>query len=138
MSEPLTEFFWSVRVYMEDTDVGGIVYHVNYLKYMERARTECLRSLGFDKQYIFNQESMFVVHSMSVNYKSPAELDQELKVEAHIMQLRRTSIIFRQNILRGSEILCEAKVSIACVNKKQMRPTAMPEAIFHALKTYTH
>jgi 4-hydroxybenzoyl-CoA thioesterase len=138
MRKPLAEFFWPVRVYMEDTDTGGIVYHVNYLKFMERARTECLRALGFDKQFIFDQESMFVVHSMTIDYKMPAQLDQELKVEAHIMQLKRTSIIFRQNILRDGQLLCAAMVTIACVSKQKMRPTAMPESMYRALQQYTH
>lgn len=137
-SMPLAEFFWPVRVYMEDTDAGGIVYHVNYLKYMERARTECLRALGFEKSWIFDQDSMFVVHSMAIDYKMPALLDQELKVEAHIMKLRRTSIIFRQNILRGDQALCLAEVSIACVDKNRMRPIAMPDDIYQVLKTHTH
>ncbi len=138
MNKVLSEFFWLARVYMEDTDAGGIVYHVNYLKFMERARTECLRALGFDKQFIFEQESMFVVHSLSVDYKSPAQLDQELKVEAHIMQLRRTSIIFRQNIYAVDAPLCLAKVSVACVSKKTMRPMAMPDVMYQALKNYTN
>lgn len=123
---------------MEDTDAGGIVYHVNYLKFMERARTECLRALGFDKQFLFEQESMFVVHSLSVDYKAPAQLDQALKVEAHIMQLRRTSIIFRQNIYRADELLCLATVGIACVSKSTMRPAAMPDVMYKALKNYTN
>jgi 4-hydroxybenzoyl-CoA thioesterase len=138
MNKPLSEFCWQVRVYMEDTDAGGIVYHGNYLKYMERARTECMRALGFDKQFIFEQESMFVVHSLAIDYKLPAQLDQELKVEAHIMQLRRTSIIFRQNIYAGDKPLCMAKVSIACVGKNTLRPMAMPDVMYQALKIYTN
>lgn len=135
--EPLAEFLWTMRAYMEDTDAGGIVYHVNYLKFMERARTECLRSLGFDKQYIFGQDLMFVVHSLAIDYKMPAQLDEELNVEAHIMQLKRTSIIFRQNTLRDNELLCQAEVKIACVTKEAMRPVAMPEIIYKALIDYT-
>jgi tol-pal system-associated acyl-CoA thioesterase len=133
MSKPLAEFNWRLRAYMEDTDAGGIVYHVNYLKFMERARTESLRSLGFDKNYIFNQSSMFVVHSLNVDYKKPALLDEELIVEANVMQLKRSSIIFRQNIYRSEEVLCEANVRIACVDKETMKPTAMPDEIFQAL-----
>lgn len=134
MNTLLSEFFWPVRVYMEDTDAGGIVYHINYLKFMERARTECLRALGFDKTYIFEQDSMFVVHSMEINYRVPAQLDDTLQVEAHIMQLKRTSMIFRQNISRNNDVLCEAKVTIACVCKKRMRPVAMPVEIYQMLQ----
>ncbi len=137
LQQPLAEFYWPLRAYMEDTDAGGIVYHVNYLKFMERARTECLRALGFDKQFIFELDSMFVVHSLSVDYKIPAQLDEELIVEAHIMQLKRTSIIFRQNIIRENELLCQADVKIACVSKAAMRPVAMPEAMYKALIDYT-
>jgi len=134
MSEPLAIFHWAVRAYMEDIDAGGIVYHVNYLKYMERARTESLRALGYDKNYIFNQSSMFVVHSLNVDYKKPALLDEELIVEANVMKLKRSSIIFRQNIYRGQEVLCAAEVKIACVDKQTMKPTAMPDEIFSSLK----
>ena len=134
---PLAEFYWPVRVYMEDTDAGGIVYYVNYLKFMERARTESLRSLGFEKQYILGLDSMFVVHSLSVDYKIPAQLDEQLIVEAHVMQLKRTSIIFRQNIYRENELLCRADVKIACMSKEMMRPVAIPELMYKALKDYT-
>ena len=132
--QPLAEFFWPVRAYMEDTDAGGIVYYVNYLKFMERARTESLRGLGFGKEFIFEQQSMFVVHSLSVDYILPARLDDELLVEAHILQLKRTSVLFRQNICRGGEILCRAWVKIACIDKAYMRPVAMPEVMYTALK----
>lgn len=138
MTDALTEFWWPVRVYIEDTDAGGIVFHGNYLKYMERARTECLRALGFDKQFVVGQELMFVVHSLQIDYKMPARLDEELKVEAHIMQLRKTSIIFRQNIVRGDQLLCLATVGIACISKSQMRPMAIPASLYRALKNYSH
>lgn len=134
----LLPFFWPLRAYIEDTDAGGIVFYVNYLKFMERARTESLRALGFGKQFILNQDAMFVVHSLNVDYKKPALLDEELRVEAHIMQLKRTSMIFRQNIYRDvdgiTELLCCASVKIACVSKEQMRPTAIPGVVLDAIK----
>ena len=133
--QPLSEFFWPVTIYMEDTDAGGIVFYANYLKYMERARTECLRALGFDKRFIFTCDSMFVVHSLNVEYKAPAALDDELQVEAHILQLKRTAIVFRQNVWRGEELLCEAQVKIACVDKTRMRPCPIPDAIREKLKS---
>lgn len=137
-TEPLLRFFWKLRAYIEDTDAGGIVYYVNYLKFMERARTESLRQLGFGKQFILNQDSMFVVHSLAVDYKKAALLDEELTVEAFIMQLRPSSIIFRQNIYRDeagqSELLCSAIVKIACVSKVEMRPIAMPNEVLVAIK----
>lgn len=137
MTEPLYAFNWPVRVYMEDTDAGGIVFYINYLKYMERARTECLRNLGFDKQSIFSEQLMFVVHSLNVDYKASAQLDECLNVEASIMQLKRTSVIFRQNVCRDTELLCAANVKIACVDRSTMKPAAIPEAMYHAIKEAT-
>src|SRR5690606_7324226 len=80
-----SEFCWPLRVYIEDTDAGGIVFYVNYLKYMERARTEMLRSVGFDKDFIFSEALMFVVHSVEVRYRAPARLDDQLIATAHIL-----------------------------------------------------
>lgn len=137
MTEPLISFEWPVRVYMEDTDAGGIVFYVNYLKYMERARTECLRRFGFDKTGIFNRDAMFVVHSMQLAYKAPAQLDECLIVEAHIIQLKRSSVIFRQNVYRDDELLCEAQVKIACVDRVQMKPVAIPDIMYQTLKNPT-
>lgn len=136
LAEPLAEFFWPVRVYIEDTDAGGIVFYVNYLKYMERARTECLRALGFAKAGIMDDEAMFVVHSLNVDYKAPAKLDELITVEAHIMQTRHSSVIFRQNVWRDEELLCAASVKIACVNRSTLKPMAMPEALHMRLKKY--
>lgn len=137
-NQPLTEFTWPVRIYIEDTDAGGIVYYVNYLKYMERARTECLRALGFAKAGIMDDKAMFVVHSLQVDYKAPAKLDELITVEAHIMQVRHSSVIFRQNIWRDKELLCGAKVKIACVNRNSLKPMAMPDALHSSLKQSIH
>ncbi len=137
--EPLKRFLWPIRVYIEDTDAGGIVFYVNYLKFMERARTESLRTLGFGKQFILGKDSMFVVHSLQVDYKKPAELDEELVVEAHVMQIKRTSIVFRQNIYRRQEnenaLLCAASVKIACVSSENMKPSAIPAEILTAFQS---
>lgn len=134
LEHPLREFFWQARTYIEDTDAGGIVYHGNYLNFMERARTESLRDLGFDKSFIFDAECIFVVHSLQIDYKRPAKLDELLTIEAHIMQLRRSSIIFRQNILRGDELLSQAQVKIACIDKEKQKPCAIPVPIYRALQ----
>lgn len=128
------EFNFQVRAYIEDTDAGGIVYHANYLNFMERARTECLRSLGFDKSFIFESSHIFVVHSLAINYKKPAQLDELLTIEANIMKLKRTSIIFRQNIYRDGELLSEATVKVACIDKENMKPAAIPVGMFMRLK----
>lgn len=129
----LREFYWPVRVYIEDTDAGEIVYYVNYLKFMERARTELMRELGFGKRFIFDQQLMFVVHSLNVNYRKPARLDDQLSVSANVIKLGRTYILFEQTICRESEILCSAQVKIACVDKQTVKPTAIPAQILDTL-----
>jgi len=122
-------FSWPVRVYIEDTDAGGIVYYVNYLKFMERARTEALRSLGFGKQFIFEQDEMFVVHSMQVDYRAPARLDDELAVSANVIRRARTYLLFQQTVMRQDELLCAAEIKVACVGRKNLKPTAIPGII---------
>jgi 4-hydroxybenzoyl-CoA thioesterase len=122
-------FSWPVRVYIEDTDAGGIVYYVNYLKFMERARTEALRSLGFGKQFIFDNEEMFVVHSMQVDYRAPARLDDELVVSADLIRRARTYLVFRQTVMRRDELLCAAEIKVACVARQNMKPAAIPGII---------
>ena len=133
----LREFFWQARAYIEDTDAGGIVYHANYLNFMERARTESLRSLGFDKSDIFDADCIFVVHSLQIDYKKPAKLDDKLNIEAHVLQLKRSSILFRQNIWRETELLSTATVKIACIDKIEQKPAAIPAAIHKALSAVT-
>lgn len=118
-----------LRVYIEDTDAGGIVYYINYLKFMERARTELLRSLGFAKTAICSEDLMFVVHSAQINYKRPARLDELLSVSATIAVLRRTHLIFKQTITRSGELICSADVKVACVERHGLRPRAMPAAV---------
>lgn len=129
-------FSWPVRVYIEDTDAGGIVYYVNYLKFMERARTEALRSLGFGKQFIFEQDEMFVVHSMQVDYRQPARLDDELTVSADVIRRARTYLLFRQTVMRQDELLCAAEIKVACVARQNMKPTAIPRIIADRLAQF--
>src|SRR5690554_2326841 len=96
-----SEFQLPVRVYVEDTDAGGIVYYVNYLKYLERARTEWFRHHGFEKAAVFRDNLMFVVHSLSINYHRPARLDDLLTATARVLQAGRTFFIMEQRVLRG-------------------------------------
>jgi len=120
------EFSHKLRVYIEDTDAGGIVYYVNYLKFMERARTEFMRSLGFGKNFIFNSDLMFVVRDLTVSYMLPARLDDELEATAGIQQLRGAGIVFQQCIRRGEELLARAEVTIACVDRAGLKPRRLP------------
>ncbi|MGI9293484.1 MAG: tol-pal system-associated acyl-CoA thioesterase [Pseudomonadales bacterium] len=123
-----------LRVYIEDTDAGGIVYYINYLKFMERARTELLRSLGFAKTAILGEDLMFVVHSAQINYKRPARLDELLSVSATIAVMRRSYLIFKQTITRDSELICAADVKVACVDRQGLRPKAMPTLVQAEIK----
>jgi 4-hydroxybenzoyl-CoA thioesterase/acyl-CoA thioester hydrolase len=118
-----------LRVYIEDTDAGGIVYYINYLKFMERARTELLRSLGFAKTAILSEDLMFVVHSAQINYRRPARLDEMLSVSASIAEMRRTYLIFNQTITRDGELICAADVKVACVDRLGLRPRAIPAPV---------
>ncbi len=127
-------FAVTVRVYIEDTDAGGIVYYVNYLKFMERARTEFMRALGYGKTAIFSDDKMFVVHSANVQYLGAARLDDELSVTAVPLKVARSNIIFEQSVFRGGELLCRGEVRIACVDRATQKPCAMPDAMFEQVK----
>lgn len=122
----MSEFSLAVRVYVEDTDAGGIVYYVNYLKFMERARTEWFRDLGFEKPAMFREDLMFVVHSLAIDYRRPAQLDDQLRVTVQVIEAGRTFLQMAQKVFRGDELLCAAQVKIACVSRQGMRPTAIP------------
>lgn len=122
-----------LRVYIEDTDAGGIVYYVNYLKYFERARTELMRALGFARAALPEAGCQFVVHSMQVEYLRPARLDDSLVAEASIASAGRASIDFAQRVLRGAEELCRGRVRIACVDPVTQRPRALPAQLKNRL-----
>ncbi|MBU3058062.1 tol-pal system-associated acyl-CoA thioesterase [Pseudomonas indica] len=119
------------RVYYEDTDAGGIVYYVNYLKFMERARTERLRDLGFAQSALVGENLLFVVHSSEARYHAPARLDDELTVSAEIIELNRASLRFRQQVRRVADdaLLCEGQFLVACVRADSLKPRAIPEAL---------
>ncbi len=136
----MTDLFqWPLRVYIEDTDAGGIVYYVNYLKFMERARTEYLRSLGFGKQFIFNADAMFVVHSLNSEYLKPARLDDELVVTAHVVKSGKAFLALEQKVYRSAkgdvamELLCKAEVKLACVDRQTIKPRRIPDKVLKAV-----
>lgn len=120
-------FAITLRVYIEDTDAGGIVYYVNYLKFMERSRTEFLRALGYDKPAILEGGQLLVVHSANANYKRPARLDDLLKVTTTPIKVARSYVEFQQQVLRDDELLCEGIIRIACVQSETMKPCALPK-----------
>lgn len=127
-------FAIGLRVYIEDTDAGGIVYYVNYLKFMERSRTEFMRSLGYGKTAIFSEDKMFVVHSANVQYLGAARLDDELDITTWPLKVARSNIVFEQSVLRGGELLCRGEIRIACVDRASNRPCAMPDAMYDQVK----
>ncbi|MBT5331754.1 MAG: tol-pal system-associated acyl-CoA thioesterase [Porticoccaceae bacterium] len=122
----LVEFSLPVRVYIEDTDAGGIVFYVNYLKFMERARTEWLRSLGFDKAGANRESFQFVVKSVEIEYSAPARLDDQLLVTAELLHCRGASMDIAQKVYRGDSILCSSKIVIACVSGANLKPMRIP------------
>ena len=133
----MTEFSITVRVYIEDTDAGGIVYYVNYLKYMERCRTELLRSFGYGKAAMLDGGLLLVVKSAQIDYRKPARLDDELIITAAPKKVARTYTVVKQAVYCNDKCLCEGEIKIACVSGGEvMRPAALPEDIYEKLKKY--
>lgn len=126
-----TTFVHRCRVYYEDTDAGGIVYYVNYLKFMERARTERLRALGFNQSQLADENLLFVVHSAQARYHAPARLDDELMVTAEVSETNRASLKFHQQVRRAADdvLLCEGQFLVACVRADSLKPRAIPEVL---------
>ena len=131
------EFSLPLRVYIEDTDAGGIVFYVNYLKFMERARTEFMRQLGFGKDAILNRDLMFVVRDVALHYHLPARLDDELLATAAIDKLGGASMTLRQTVRRGEDTLVSGTVTIACVVSGGVTPMRMPPEMRDALKQWS-
>ena len=129
------EFSFTVRIYIEDTDPGGIVYYVNYLKFMERARTEFMRSLGFDRSATFNSASMFVVRDLAIRYLSPAFLDDEITVTVAVANVKGASIGMRQNIFRGENELVDASLSLVWVDRENLMPSRLSKEMRLALRS---
>lgn len=125
-----------IRVYYEDTDAGGVVYYANYLKFLERARTEFIRALGVEQRRLFEETGLaFAVRSLSAEYLKPARLDDELSVMTAIEALGRAQVTFAQSIRRAQETLLTAKVRVACLDLARGRATAMPPPLHEQLAT---
>ncbi len=123
-----------IRVYYEDTDAGGVVYYANYLKYFERARTEWLRHLGVDQSQLAKTEGrLFVVKNVEIQYRRPAKLDDELSIQTEVSRLGRASIQFEQSALCGGELLCEATVTVCCVDATSFRPVDLGHTVRNLL-----
>jgi len=131
-----TPFSFGVRVYWEDTDAGGIVYYANYLKFMERARTEWLRALGVEQEVLKAEQGlMFVVVHADVSFRKPARYGDNLQVTCVLDERSRASLTFRQRILRGStqELLVEGLVRIACLDANKLKPRGLPEVVLREI-----
>lgn len=127
----------SVRVYYEDTDAGGIVYHASYLRYAERGRTEFIRALGVDQQQLRQETGLgFAVTRLTIDYLKPGLLDDLLTVVTEVVSAKRVSADFRQIVRRGEEVLARLDVRVACLDRRG-RPARLPSALVQA-KTVTH
>jgi acyl-CoA thioester hydrolase len=132
----LSGFSWAARVYWEDTDGGGIVYYANYLRFLERARTEWLRSLGHSQQELARSPGiLFAVAGLSIEYRRPARLDDELLITCEPRGERAAAMRFAQRIERvpGGELLVEADVRVVCLDARTLRPKRLPEFLLEAL-----
>lgn len=134
---PAAESFrWPVRVYYEDTDSGGVVYYANYLRYLERARTEWLRSLGFAQRELAAREGIvFVVRSVAIEYLRPSWIDDSLQVTVEPVKVGASLMVVVQRVMRAEELLVSAEVKVACVDARTFKPLRIPQAILARMGT---
>ena len=139
MANLIEPFLWPVRVYYEDTDAGGVVFYANYLKYLERARTEWLRSFGFEQDQLrLEYGIVFAVRSVDIKYLKPARFNQQLTVSVHNIELKRASMAMQQLVSNidedKNELFVKATVNVVCLNSEQFSPSPIPKPIFEVLK----
>ncbi len=126
----MKEFSWTIRVYYEDTDAAGVVYHSNYLKYMERARTEWLRAIGFSQQVLREETgAIIVISKLDMKFIKPAKLDDLLEVKSTLIKASGASLLFDQSIEKSQEKLCAARVKGVCLNALTFKPQRLPAAL---------
>ena len=127
---PAFKHSFAVRVYYEDTDMGGVVFYANYLKFMERGRSEWLRAAGVNQSDVANMfQRVFVVTCLDIRYKKPAKLDDLLEIHSAVTRMGHASLHFAQKVLRSDELLVESTIQIGCVNTVNMRPAPIPESV---------
>ena len=127
-------FRWPVRVYFQDTDAGGVVFHATYLDFFERARMEFLRAIGFDSTRLAAEHQiLFIVRHLDIAYRRPAALDDLLNVTVAVQRIGRAQFTLSQEALRADEMLVEAKVNLACVRPGSFKPAPIPQALRAAL-----
>ncbi len=129
-------FSWPTRVYWEDTDAGGVVYHAQYLAFLERARTEWMRAQGYGQELLRREHGLvFAVRAMTLDFLKPARLDDALAVSASLRECRRASVVFAQAIHRGGELLLTASVRVAALDAGGFRPRPIPQPLHDQLKS---
>jgi acyl-CoA thioester hydrolase len=133
-AEPV--FSWPTRVYWEDTDAGGVVYHAQYLAFLERARSEWLRARGKGQELLRREHDLvFAVRAMQVDFRQPARLDDVLEVSVVLVECRRASLVLAQAIRRDGALLLDAQVRVAALGAGDFRPRAVPDALYAELKS---
>ena len=126
----MTPFYWPARVYWEDTDAGGVVYHAQYLAFMERARSEWIRARGWGQDLLRARDDLvFVVRSMEIDFRAPARLDDQLQVSVRLLECRGASLVLAQRVERDGAPLVEASVRIAALRASSFRPCPIPPAL---------
>jgi acyl-CoA thioester hydrolase len=138
IEHPPFKHHMNVRVYYEDTDMGGVVFYANYLKYMERGRTEWLRALGVNQSDLVTAEQRgFMVVRVDVRYISPARLDDLLQIESEVTRMGRASLHFAQSVSRRGELIAQSNIQVCCVETVNMRVAAIPESVRTKLAAIT-
>jgi acyl-CoA thioester hydrolase len=123
----MMEFTWPIRVYYEDTDAAGVVYHSNYLKYMERARTEWLRTFGFSQEVLREKSgNIIVISELDIKFLKPARLDDLLEVQSSLIKVTGVSFLFQQDIKKSRETICSARVKGVCLDALTFKPQRLP------------
>tara|TARA_B100002019_G_C21214780_1_gene571397 strand:- start:663 stop:1055 length:393 start_codon:yes stop_codon:yes gene_type:complete len=124
-----TEYSSKIKVYYEDTDAGGVVYYANYLKYLERARTEAIFSVGISNKKLLNDyNTLIIVKSCNIDYKKSAKLEDVLNIKSKTIEVKNTSFLMQQNIFLGNELIVESQVRLVCVDKLG-KPTRIPQIL---------
>lgn len=132
------EFSWPIRIYYEDTDAAGIVYHANYLKFMERARTEWLRQMGYEQNELARSVGIvFVVRKIEIDYIKPARFNDEITVISKVLRLGRATLEFAQNVVAANTQLSRGWVKVGCIDATTLRPLAMPPDIYREIGNAT-
>jgi acyl-CoA thioester hydrolase len=127
-------FSWPTRVYWEDTDAGGVVYHAQYLAFMERARTEWMRAQGHGQERLREEHNLvFAVRAMRIDFRLPARLDDTLQVTVALRECRRASLVLVQSIRRGDTLLLDAEVRVAALSAAGFKPRPIPQPLYDAL-----